>query len=170
LAPTDTTFRATGNPIIKHTYTADPATIVHQDKVYLYTGHDAAPPRREGYVMQERLVFSSHDMVTWTEHPVPLKVTDFSWTKADAWASHVVERNGKFYWYATVGHGSIPGFSVGVAVAESATGPFKDARGSALITNNITTDIKIGWDDIDPAVFIAANGQTYIFWGNTTCH
>jgi hypothetical protein len=96
LAPTDTTFRATGNPIIKHTYTADPAVIVHQDKVYLYTGHDAAPPRREGYVMQERLVFSLPDMVTWTEHPLPLKVTDFSWTKADAWASHVVERNGKF--------------------------------------------------------------------------
>ena len=113
--------------------------------------------------MKEWLVFSSPDMVTWTEHPVPLKVTGFSWIKADAWVSHVVERNGKFYWYATVGHGSIPGFSVGVAVAESATGPFKDARGSALITNNMTTDIKIGGDDIDPAVFIDDKGQADIF-------
>ena len=166
----DTTFQATGNPIIKHKYTADPAAIVHQDKVYLYTGHDEAPPRRDGYVMKDWLVFSSPDMVTWTEHPVPLKVTDFNWAKSDAWASHVVERNGKFYWYATVGHGSIPGFSVGVAVADSPLGPFKDARGSALITNNMTTDVKIGWDDIDPAVFIDDNGQAYIFWGNTTCH
>lgn len=168
--PADTLFKSSGNPVIKHKYTADPAALVHQDKVYLYTGHDEAPPRHEGYVMKEWLVFSSPDMVTWTEHKVPLQVKDFAWAKADAWASHVVERNGKFYWYATVSHGTIPGFSVGVAVSDSPTGPFKDARGSALITNNMTTDIKIGWDDIDPAVFIDDNGQAYIFWGNTTCH
>ena len=170
ITPPATTFKATGNPIIKHKYTADPGALVYKDKVYLYTGHDEAPLRREGYVMKEWLVFSSADMVTWTEHPAPLNVKAFSWAKADAWASHVVERNGKFYWYATVGHNTIPGFSVGVAVADSPIGPFKDARGSALITNNMTTDIQIGWDDIDPAVFIDDNGQAYIFWGNTTCH
>ena len=28
----------------------------------------------------------------------------------------------------------------------------------------------IGWDDIDPTVFIDDDGQAYIFWGNTQCY
>ncbi|RNI26248.1 glycoside hydrolase family 43 protein [Rufibacter latericius] len=169
-SPADTTFKASGNPVIRHKYTADPAALVHQGKVYLYAGFDEAPARREGYVMNDWLVFSSPDMVTWTEHSVPLRAKDFTWAKGEAWASHVVERDGKFYWFSTVEHATIPGKAIGVAVADSPIGPFKDARGSALITNDMTTDIKIGWDDIDPAVFIDDNGQAYIYWGNTTLH
>jgi hypothetical protein len=101
----DTTFRAAGNPIIRHKFTADPAAMVHNGKVYVYTGHDQAPPRHTGYQMNEWLVFSSPDMVNWTEHAVPLRVKDFAWAKADAWASQVIERNGKFYWYVAVEHG-----------------------------------------------------------------
>lgn len=47
------------------------------------------------------------------------------------------------------------------------TGPFKDARGSALVTNDMTTDTDITWDDIDPTAFIDDDGQAYLFWGNT---
>lgn len=159
-----------GNPVIRHKYTADPAALVHNGKVYLYAGHDEAPPGKEGYVMNEWLVFSSTDLVNWTEHPVPLSVKDFTWAKADAWAGHVVEKNGKFYWYTTVEHGSVPGKSIGVAVADRPEGPFKDARGSALITNDMTTEVKMFWDDIDPALFIDDDGAAYIFWGNTVLH
>lgn len=159
-----------GNPVIRHKYTADPAALVKDGKVYLYAGHDEAPPGREGYVMNEWLVFSSPDLVTWTEHPVPLKVSDFAWAKADAWAGQVIERAGKFYFYVTVEHGSIPGKSIGVAVADKPEGPFRDARGSAIITNNMTTDATISWDDIDPSVFIDDDGQAYLFWGNTVLH
>lgn len=166
---TDTTFITNGNPIIRHKFTADPAALVYKDKVYLYTGHDQAPPRRNGYEMHEWLVFSSPDMKTWTEHPVPLTVKDFSWAKGDAWAAQVIERNGKFYWYVSVEHATIPGKAIGVAVSDSPTGPFKDALGKALITNDMTTEAKISWDDIDPTVFID-NGQAYLFWGNTTLH
>ena len=159
-----------GNPIIKSKYTADPAAMVHKGTVYLYAGHDEAPARQERYVMNEWLCYSSTDMVTWTEHPVPLKVSEFAWAKGDAWASQVVARNSKFYWYAAVEHGTIPGKSIAVAVADSPTGPFKDARGSALIANNMTTDDKHPWDDIDPTVFIDDKGQAYLFWGNVTCY
>jgi beta-xylosidase len=120
--------------------------------------------------MNEWLVYSSSDMVNWQEHPVPLKVTDFTWAKSDAWAAQVIERNGKFYWYVTVEHGTIPGKSIGVAVADSPTGPFKDALGKALITNDMTTKTNISWDDIDPTVMIDNDGQAYLFWGNTVCH
>lgn len=35
----DTSFVAHGNPIVKHKYTADPAALVHDGKIYLYAGH-----------------------------------------------------------------------------------------------------------------------------------
>ncbi|SEM41615.1 Glycosyl hydrolases family 43 [bacterium A37T11] len=164
-------FKATGNPIIRHTYSADPAALVYQDKLYIYAGHDEAPARQEAYIMNEWLVFSSADLTNWTEHPVPLKAKDFSWAKGDAWASQVIERDGKFYWYVAVEHGSIPGKAIGVAVADTPIGPFKDARGSALITNDMTTQYtQIGWDDIDPSVIIDTDGQAYLFWGNSKCY
>lgn len=161
---------AAGNPVIKNKFTADPAALVYNGKVYLYTGHDEAAPRKTGYEMHEWLCYSSTDMVHWTEHAVPLTVKDFSWAKGDAWAGHVVYCDKKFYWYVPVQHNSIQGKAIGVAVSDNPEGPFKDARGSALITNDMTTDINIEWDDIDPAVFIDDNGQAYLFWGNTTLH
>lgn len=169
-SPAEAAAAGAGNPIITHKFTADPATLVHDGKVYLYAGHDQAANDFHFYDMKEWLVFSSSDLVNWQEHAVPLKVTDFTWAKSDAWASHVVEKGGKFYWYSTVTHGSIPGKAIGVAVANSPIGPFKDARGSALITNDMTTETSIDWDDIDPAVFIDDDGQAYIFWGNTVMH
>lgn len=158
------------NPIIKNKYTGDPAALVYKDKVYLYAGHDEAPNDFNFYKMSEWLVYSSSDMVHWQEHPVPLKVSDFTWAKSDAWAAQVIERNGKFYWYVTVEHGTIPGKSIGVAVSDSPTGSFKDALGKALITNDMTTQTNISWDDIDPTVMIDDDGQAYLFWGNTVCH
>lgn len=158
------------NPVIKGKYTGDPAALVYKDKVYLYAGHDEAPNDFNFYKMNEWLVYSSSDMVNWQEHPVPLKVTDFAWAKSDAWAAQVIERNGKFYWYVTVEHGTIPGKSIGVAVSDSPTGPFKDALGKAIITNDMTTKTSISWDDIDPTVMIDDDGQAYLFWGNTVCH
>ena len=158
------------NPVIKGKYTGDPAALVYKDKVYLYAGHDEAPNDFNFYKMNEWLVYSSSDMVKWQEHPVPLKVTDFAWAKSDAWAAQVIERNGKFYWYVTVEHGTIPGKSIGVAVSDSPTGPFKDALGKAIITNDMTTKTSISWDDIDPTVMIDDDGQAYLFWGNTVCH
>ena len=161
---------AAGNPIIKNKYTADPAALVHNGTVYLYTGHDEAPAPEQRYVMHEWLCYSSTDMVTWTEHPSPLNVKAFAWAKDDAWASQVVERGGKFYWYAAVEHGTVRGKAIGVAVSDSPTGPFKDARGSALVTNDMTTEAKIFWDDIDPTVFIDGKGQAYLYWGNSACY
>jgi beta-xylosidase len=165
----DTIFVSSGNPIIRHKYTADPAALVYKDKVYLYAGHDQAPAKRNGYEMHEWLCFSSPDMKTWTEHPSPLNVKAFKWAKDDAWASQVIERAGKFYWYVAISHDSIHGKAIGIAVSDSPTGPFKDALGKALITNDMTTEAKISWDDIDPTVFID-NGQAYLFWGNTTLY
>ncbi|MCP3127106.1 glycoside hydrolase family 43 protein [Shewanella sp. KJ2020] len=167
LSTTASTAAVAANPLFTDVFTADPAAIVHQDTVYLYTGHDVAKDNRTFFEMHDWLVFSSKDMHNWTAHGSKLSVKDFSWAKGDAWASHVIEKDGKFYWYVTARHNKINGFAIGVAVADSPLGPFKDARGSAIITNDMTTDTEIDWDDIDPAVFIDDDKQAYLFWGNT---
>ncbi len=170
-AQKDTTFVATGNPIVNYKYLGDPAALVHNGTVYIYAGHDECPAPDQYYLMNEWCILSTKDMKTFTEHAYTLKAKEFKWAKGEAWASQVIERNGKFYWYVTVEHATIPGKSIGVAVADSPVGPFKDARGSALITNNMTTQYtSIGWDDIDPTVFIDDDGQAYLFWGNTQCY
>lgn len=158
------------NPVITHKFTADPAALVYKDTVYLYTGHDEAEKDFHFYKMKEWLVFSSTNMVDWTEHPVPLSLDDFAWSSKDAWAAQVVERDGKFYWYVSLSHDSIRGKAIGVAVSDRPTGPFKDALGKALITNDMTKATDIGWDDIDPTVWIEDDGQAYLFWGNTACY
>ncbi|RRJ65754.1 1,4-beta-xylanase [Paenibacillus oralis] len=155
------------NPVIGNTFTADPAAMVYNNRVYLYTGHDEADVNGTGYVMKDWKVYSSTDMVNWTDHGTPLSVSAFSWAKGDAWASQVIERNGKFYWYICAEHKTIPGKAIGVAISDSPTGPFRDALGRALITNDMTKFSSSYWDDIDPAVFIDDDGQAYLYWGNS---
>jgi beta-xylosidase len=120
--------------------------------------------------MNRWLCYSSKDLVTWTPHGSPLKPTDFTWSKGDAFASQVIERGGKFYWYVSLEHATIRGKAIGVAVSDSPTGPFVDARGSAIVTADMTTATKILYDDIDPTVWIEDNGQAWLFWGNQKCY
>jgi hypothetical protein len=158
-----------GNPIIKDVFTADPAPMVYNDTVYLYTGHDEAKDK-EMFTMWEWLCFSSKDMKTWVAHGPIMKVTDFKWATRDAWASQAIERNGKFYFYAAVRHNNThPGMAIGAAVSDSPTGPFVDARGSALVTDDMTPSPN-GWDDIDPTVFIDDDGTAWLAWGNPNCY
>lgn len=171
-----TTSLFAANPIITDVFTADPAALVHEDTVYLYTGHDEAEPGHNGYVMKEWLCFSSTDMVNWTSHGSPLSLADFPWAEANAWAAHTIERDGMFYWYVSVWRGEGKGFAIGVAKSDSPTGPFTDAIGGPLVSSDMTPDptnpegVRVTWDDIDPAVFIDDDGQAYIFWGNTNCY
>jgi len=159
--------QAAPNPLFAPLYTADPAVLVDGGRVYLFTGRDEALPEGKDYVMHEWRLFSSCDMANWKDEGVPIKARSFAWAKGRAWASDIAKRNGKYYFYATVEHASVPGFAIGVAVSDSPTGPFVDARGSALITNDMTKQTDISWDDIDPAVFIDDDGQAWLYWGNT---
>ncbi|MFY0624869.1 MAG: glycoside hydrolase family 43 protein [Reichenbachiella sp.] len=160
-------LKVDNNPVIKDIYTADPAAMVYDEVFYLYTGHDEQQFGQKGFLMNDWYIFSTTDMVNWTNHGPSLNTNQFEWAKGSAWAAHVVEKNGKFYWYVTLDHAKIPGMSIGVAVGESPTGPFTDALGKALVTNDMTKHTDISWDDIDPAVFIDDDGTAYLYWGNT---
>ncbi len=144
------------NPIIQTCFTTDPAPMVHNGRVYLYTGHDE--DNADFFWMQEWRVYSSADMVNWTDHGSPLAIEDFSWGDDRAWAPQCIERDGKFYFYVPL-HSKLSGtMAIGVAVGDSPTGPFRDAIGKPLTDGS--------WDYIDPTVFIDDDGQAYLYWGN----
>jgi len=144
------------NPIIQTNYTADPAPMVYNDRLYVYTTHDE--DESTWFNMNNWRVYSTNDMVNWTDHGVILTYKDFEWAKGDAWAAQCVEKNGKFYLY-------IPAISrynnkgaIGVAVGDTPLGPFYDPLGKPLVQSE--------WGDIDPTVFIDDDGKAHMYWGN----
>lgn len=146
------TYSHADNPIVQHIYTADPAPLVYGDTVYLYTSHDEDVTVDNFFTMNDWALFSSKDMVNWTDHGIPLSWQTFSWASANkSWAPHAIERDGKFYLYVPVSD------KIGVAVADSPTGPFKDAIGGPLLNN---------YQYIDPTVFVDDDGQAYLYFGN----
>ncbi len=163
----DTTFTATSNPFVKYKTLGDPAALVDGNTLYLYAGHDQCPRNQERYVLNEWCILSTTDMKTWHEHSYKLRAVDFPWASGQAWASQTIKHNGKYYWYVTAEHKSIHGKAIGVAVADSPTGPFIPVE-KPLVTNDMTTKwTGISWDDIDPTAFVDEDGQAYIWWGNT---
>lgn len=162
--------RAIGqNPLFTDAFTADPAATVVGDRVYLYVGHDMASAGG-WFNMPEWLCYSTTDMKNWTAHGPVLAAKDFvnanSWA---AWAAQVVEKDGKYYFYVTLDRKE--GHFITVAVSDSPTGPFKEARpGQALITDDMTNDSHRWNSDIDPTVFIDDDGTPWMAWGNGDCY
>jgi arabinoxylan arabinofuranohydrolase len=156
------------NPIIQTNYTADAASLVHNDRFYIYAGRDEASPTGGWYYMREWRIYSSDDMVNWTDHGPKLRPTDFSWASGDAWASECIYHKGKFYWYITAHHKELKTKAIGVAVSDSPTGPFVVASEKPLITSAMSVS-KGGFSEIDPTVFVDDDGQAYLYWGNGVC-
>lgn len=140
------------NPIIQTKYTSDPAPMVYNDTVFLYVDHDE-DKNIDFFNMKNWLLYKSTDMVNWTDCGEVASLSTFSWGAKDngAWAAQCTQRNGKFYLYVTDN-------GIGVGVADTPYGPFKDPIGKVLATS--------GTGDIDPTVFIDDDGQAYLYWGN----
>lgn len=147
------------NPIVQTHYTADPAPMAYDGTLYLYTSHDE--DASTWFVMNDWKLYTTTDMVNWTDHGAVLSYKTFSWAKGDAWAMQCVERDGKFYAYVPVTMNK-GGGAIGVAVADSPYGPFYDALGKPLVSS--------GKGDIDPTVMIDDDGQAYLYWGNPFCY
>lgn len=158
------------NPIITNVYTCDPTALVHAGRVYLITGHDEAPVGTEAYVMKKWLCFSSADMLHWKDEGSPFAATDFQWAKGDAYAAKIIEHHRKFYFYAPVTPHEGRGKAIGVAVADRPEGPYRDAKGSALITFEMLSGSGNEKANLDPSVIVDDDGQAYIFWGNKQCY
>ena len=144
------------NPIVQTMYTADPAPMVYNDRLYLYTSHDE--DNATWFTMDNWKLYSTADMVNWTDHGVVMSYADFDWASGDAWAPQCIERDGKFYFYVPMTARENGRPAIGVAVGDSPYGPFYDPIGKPLVQTD--------WGDIDPTVFIDDDGQAYLYWGN----
>jgi beta-xylosidase len=120
--------------------------------------------------LREWFLLSSRDMVRW-EKKVALRVSDFKWANANAWAGQMVTKGGKFYWYVPVQEAATGAMALGVAVADSPTGPFKDALGKPLV-NDAFEMSNVGFANpaatpftIDPTVFVDDDGRAYLHYG-----
>ncbi|TWU37905.1 Xylosidase/arabinosidase [Novipirellula aureliae] len=142
------------NPIITHMFTADPSAHVWEDgKMWIYPSHDQDDATSYGS-MNGHHVFSSEDLITWTDHGQIMHTDDISWARSGhLWAPDCAYKDGTYYYYYPVRDKQNKN-RIGVATSDSPAGPFTDS-GSYIE----------GTDEIDPACFVDDDGQAYLYWG-----
>ncbi len=158
-----------------YNYGGDPAAFVDGDTVYAYTGHDIstnAEVSQAIYNIPEYLCYSTKDLIHWNYEGVVMNMKNVSWGDAkSAWASQVVKHNNKYYLYFCSWDKTSSGKqSIGVAVSDSPTGPFRDI-GHPVVKGTLTSDETSAWDDIDPTVWVekdqSGTEHRYLAWGNS---
>jgi arabinoxylan arabinofuranohydrolase len=149
-----TTLQA-DNPFVKHVRTADPSAHVWPDgKVWVYTSHDQDSAINYGSMDGYR-VFSSSDMVNWTDHGEILHSRDVSWTTpGNMFAPSAAYKDGMYYFYFPTMDRFTWKWRVGVATSSKPEGPFTD------IGHYIE-----GTDSFDPCAFVDDDGTAYLYWG-----
>ena len=154
------------NPIVRNQFTADPTARVFNGRVYLYPSHDIPAPSSvskiaghqasEWFCMADYHVFSSDNLTDWQDHGVIVSQEQVPWGKPDAysmWAPDCVEKGGRYYFYFPNAPKSGRGFAIGVATADSPTGPFR-----------IAAEPIRGVMGIDPCVLVDNDGTAYLYW------
>lgn len=145
-----------GNPVLNGYY-ADPNIACFNGTYYIYPTTDGGT----GWNSTQFKVFSSKDLVNWTDEGVILDMKDVPWSGGiNAWAPTIAEKNGKYYFYFSAKNKDDDLKSLGVAVADSPTGPF------VPMDEPIIKGGELEGQMIDPAVFVDDDGSAYIYWGN----
>ena len=173
-APLSRPIESKGNPIIADGsyYTADAAPLVAGDTLYLIAGRDEAPSDVNDFIMNEWELLATQNVVAghWTHYPNFLRPeTLFAWAAPGrAYAAQIVQGTDKrFYFYAPVIEAASPEqdrFGVGVAVADSPLGPWKDAHPSGPIASQRSPEPN-RIQNIDPTVYVDNDGRVFMYWG-----
>lgn len=151
------------SPVLPGLY-ADPNIAEFDGTYYIYATTDGTP----GWGGKDFYVWSSTDLVDWTRSEEPFLTLDGAngdvpWATGNAWAPTIIERDGKYYFYFSGHNASLNRKTIGVAVADSPTGPFT-AQPQAMILNN---EAVTSGQAIDPAAFEdPVSGKHYLYWGN----
>lgn len=150
-----------GNPVLP-VYAADPDAHLLGDRYFIYATNAGFYPDKDAFTSGEShesghgfSAWSSRDLRSWQSEGPILRFADIEWARdlPHAWAPCMAERNGKFYFYFCADS------RIGVAVSDSPTGPFVDAKGEPLVPYR--DDLSA----IDPMVFVDDDGQAYLYWG-----
>lgn len=148
------------NPIITHIYTADPSARVFKDTLWIYPSHDRNSAK--WWDMEDWHVFSTTDMVNFTDHGKAFGLDNLLWAEKYAWAPDCFQKNGKYYFYYPT-----DAKHIGVAISHRPQGPFHDPLGKPLISID-TKGVVCNRDFIDPAIFQDDDGRVYLFAGQNT--
>lgn len=148
--------KTAGNPIFEGWY-ADPEGAVFNNEYWVYPTYSAE------YRDQLHFdAFSSKDLVNWEKHENVLTNKEITWAWQAMWAPSVVENNGKYYFFfgANDIQNNKENGGIGVAVADSPAGPFKDLLGKPLIDKIVN-----GAQPIDQFAFKDSDGKWYLIYG-----
>lgn len=153
------------NPVLPG-FHADPEILYSKktDKYYIYSTTDGQPGWGGWYFT----AFSSPDLKDWTYEGVilDLRSPQVPWANGNAWAPAIEEKlidgKYKYFFYYSGNPNDNSRKQIGVAVADSPTGPFKD-MGQPIITDSPAGH----GQQIDVDVFTdPMTGTPYIYWGN----
>lgn len=144
-----------GNPLFSGWY-ADPEGIIFGDKYWIF------PTRSLPFEEQVSFdAFSSPDLKTWTLHENIIDTVEVKWAKRAMWAPSIIEKDGKYYFFFSANNIFKDGEGgIGVAVADSPEGPYKDLLGKPLIDKIVN-----GAQPIDQFVFKDKDGTYYLYYG-----
>tara|TARA_R110001592_G_scaffold4080_2_gene22870 strand:- start:1707 stop:2750 length:1044 start_codon:yes stop_codon:yes gene_type:complete len=160
-------LETSGNPIFNGWY-ADPEAVVFGDTYWVY------PTYSDAYEKQLFFdAFSSPDLVNWTKHERILDTTNINWLRQALWAPSIIEKDDNYYLFFGANDIQRPGRDsydpkndinhyggIGIAVADTPKGPFKDYLGKPLIA-----DFYNDAQPIDQFVFKDIDGTFYLFYG-----
>ena len=143
------------NPIIPNRGANDPHIRIIDGKAYLSASHDKSIESKK-FIMEDWWLWSSDDLVNWKLESV-LKPEDTYIGKPfdGCWATDLVKRNGKYYWYF-----SERNEQSGVMVSDSPSGPWKDPLGKPLLSAEMTPT-----HEYDMGIFADEKGDYYIVFG-----
>ena len=160
------------NPLYTQRFGADPGVMEYNGRLYVYmtddiVEYDSAGKVRENSYSQIRTIncISSEDLVNWTDHGTirvagPDGIAKWAVNSWAPCAAHkVIGGQEKFFLYFCNG-----GNGIGVLVADSPTGPWRDERGSLLITRSVKNCADVTWL-FDPAVMVDEDGTGYLAFG-----
>ena len=164
ISPINAQHRKSANPILSG-FHADPEILYSRQtkRYYIYPTSDGFPGWGGSYFK----VFSSRNLKEWKEERVILDMKkDVSWANGNAWAPCIEEKEidgkYKYFFYYSANSVTNKGKQIGVATANSPTGPFTDS-GKPIITSS-----PVGQgQQIDVDVFTdPTSGKSYLYWGN----
>ena len=161
-------YTGKGNPILPG-FHADPEILYSNKtgKYYIYSTTDGKP----GWGGYKYYVYSSADLKEWKNEGVALdaKSDQIAWANGNLWAPAAIEvkqKNGsyKYYLYFSARPNDNGRKQMGVAVADSPTGPFVDLDHPLLAKNHQGCKGQL----IDVDVFIdPVSKKPYLYWGNS---
>lgn len=153
------------NPILPG-FHADPEILYSNltKKYYIYSTTDGIP----GWGGWTYSAFSSTDLIHWNDEGVVLdaKSEQIPWANGNLWAPAAEEKlvNGKYKYYLYFSAAPKKGGpkEIGVAIADSPTGPYKDSGKSIVNSSPVGKGQQIDVDVFTDPV----SKKSYLYWGN----